>query len=221
MSAPRSTLFDFNGVLVDDEAVHLEAFRETVAPLGISLEDGVYEARYLGFDDVGAFRAMLTDAKLPATDEDVAKLVEAKKPIYMRRIASGLVVFEGARDIVLRRAALGPIAIVSGALRHEIEHVLGIMGVRDAFACIVAAEDVANGKPDPEGYERGVAALGVDKRSVVVIEDSLAGIQSARTAGVRCAGVAHTYTTGELEKAGADVVAQRIALLTDAMLDGG
>lgn len=220
MNAPRSTLFDFNGVLVDDEAVHLEAFRETVAPLGITLEDGVYEARYLGFDDVGAFRAMLTDAKLPATDADVAKLVEAKKPIYMRRIASGLVVFEGAREIVLRRAALGPIGIVSGALRHEIEHVLGIMGVRDAFACIVAAEDVAHGKPDPEGYARGVAALGVARDTVVVIEDSLAGIVSAKAAGVRCAGVAHTYSTAELASAGADVVAARIALLTDAMLDG-
>ena len=57
-----STLFDFNGVLVDDESVHLAAFREVVAPLGIVIDDATYAERYLGFDDAGAFRAMLADA---------------------------------------------------------------------------------------------------------------------------------------------------------------
>src|SRR4051794_9700373 len=57
-----ATIFDFNGVLVDDEHVHLEAFREVLAPRGIAITDDAYATRYLGFDDVGAFRAMLADA---------------------------------------------------------------------------------------------------------------------------------------------------------------
>ena len=123
-----STLFDFNGVLVDDESVHLAAFRAVMAPLGIVIDDATYAARYLGFDDAGAFRAMLVDSGAEPTDAEVARLVEAKKPLYMELIADGLVVFEGAADLVRRRAALGPVGIVSGALRHEIEHALGVMG---------------------------------------------------------------------------------------------
>jgi beta-phosphoglucomutase-like phosphatase (HAD superfamily) len=57
-----ATLFDYNGVLVDDENVHLEAFRDVLGPLGIDLEEADYWEKYLGFDDAGAFRAVLVDA---------------------------------------------------------------------------------------------------------------------------------------------------------------
>jgi len=213
-----ATLFDFNGVLVDDESVHLEAFREVVRPLGIVLTDALYQERYLGFDDAGAFRAMLTDAGQGPTDADVARLVEAKKPVYMDRIGDALVVFEGAPEIVRRRARLGTVGIVSGALRHEIEHALGVMGVRSEIAFIVAAEDATQCKPDPQGYLLGLKALGTSA-GVIVIEDSIAGIEAAKGAGLRCAAVAHSYGAEKLRAAGADVVTERIQDLTDAMLD--
>lgn len=217
-----ATLFDFNGVLIDDEAVHLAAFREVMKPLGIVIDDAIYEERYLGFDDAGAFRAMLTDAGRAPTDEEVARLIEAKKPVYMARIATDLVVFEGAKDIVERRAALGPVGIVSGALRHEIEHALGVMGVRDRVAFIVAAEDTTECKPHPEGYLLGLRALGREgaPAGVSVIEDSLAGVAAAKHAKLRCAAVAHSYPADRLTAAGADAVAARIAELTDATIDG-
>lgn len=217
-----ATLFDFNGVLVDDEAVHLAAFREVVEPLGITIDDATYEERYLGFDDVGAFRAMLADAGRAASDEDVARLVSAKKPVYMRRIAAELVVFEGAPDVVRRRAELGPVGIVSGALRGEIEHALGVMGVRDRVRFIVAAEDTTECKPHPEGYLLGLRALGAPAGApgVAVIEDSLAGVAAAKHARLRCAAVAHSYDAARLAAAGADVVAARLCELTDAMIDG-
>lgn len=218
----RATLFDFNGVLIDDEAVHLAAFRDVMKPLGITIDDAVYEERYLGFDDAGAFRAMLVDAGRRATDEEVARLIEAKKPMYMARIATDLVVFEGAKDIVVRRAELGPVGIVSGALRHEIEHALGVMGVRDRVAFIVSAEDTTECKPHPGGYLLGLRALGREAApgGVAVIEDSLAGIAAAKHAKLRCAAVAHSYPADRLAAAGADAVAARIGELTDAMIDG-
>lgn len=215
-----ATLFDFNGVLVDDESVHLEAFREVVKPLGIVLTDELYAERYLGFDDAGAFRAMLLDAGHAPTEADVAQLIAAKKPVYMDRIGDALVVFDGAAAIIRRRAKLGTVGIVSGALRHEIEHALGVMGVRGEIAFIVAAEDATQCKPDPQGYLLGVKALGQPSGAgVVVIEDSIAGIEAAKSAGLRCAAVAHSYPAEKLRAAGADVVTDRIADLTDAMLD--
>lgn len=216
-----ATLFDFNGVLVDDESVHLAAFREVLGALGITFDDATYAERYLGFDDAGAFRAMLADAGRPVTDGLVAELIEAKKPVYMDRIASALVVFDGAAEIVRRRAERGVVGIVSGALRHEIEHCLGVMGVRELVAFIVSAEDTARCKPDPEGYLLGLAALerAGAPRAAVVIEDSIAGIEAARSAGLRCVAVTHSYPEARLRAAGAAVVVNRLAELTDAVLD--
>ena len=219
-----STLFDFNGVLVDDESVHLAAFREVVRPLGIAIDDATYAERYLGFDDAGAFRAMLADAGRSPTDEDVARLIALKKPLYMELIGDSLVVFEGAPEIVRRRAKLGPVGIVSGALKDEIEHALRVMGVRDEISFIVSAEDARRCKPDPEGYilgSRVLAALvvpGDRMRNVIVIEDSVAGIQAAKAASLMCAAVAHSYPAEKLRAAGADVVAERLVDLTDEML---
>ena len=218
-----STIFDFNGVLVDDESVHLAAFRDVLRPHGVSFDDATYNERYLGFDDAGAFRAMLVDAGRTPSDADVAALVEEKKPVYMDRIGEALVVFEGAAAIVRRRAQLGVVGIVSGALRHEIEHCLGVMGVRDAVAFIVSAEDTTQCKPDPQGYVLGVEALaqaGAGAARIVVIEDSIAGIEAAKSAGLRCVAVAHSYPVERLQAAGADAVAARLADLTDALLDG-
>lgn len=218
------TIFDFNGVLVDDESVHLAAFREVLRPLGVAIDDATYAERYLGFDDAGAFRAMLTDAGKPPLDAEVARLIAAKKPLYMELITGSLVIFEGAPDIVRRRAKLGPVGIVSGALRDEIEHALRVMGVREEIAFIVSAEDTTRCKPDPEGYilgARELLSLAVQAdpmRNPVVIEDSVAGIQAAKAAGFICAAVAHSYPAEVLKAAGADVVVARIADLTDELL---
>lgn len=224
MASLVATLFDFNGVLVDDEAVHLAGFRAVLAPMGITITDEAYAERYLGFDDVGAFRAMLADAGRAPTDAEIAALVRAKVPEYMARIGGALVVFEGAADIVRRRARLGTVGIVSGALRHEIEHALGVLGVRDEVAFIVSAEDTRACKPDPEGYllgKRALAEQGHDEaKGVVVIEDSIAGVEAAKAAGLRCAAVEHSYPAARLRAAGADVVVPRLADLGDAALDG-
>jgi beta-phosphoglucomutase-like phosphatase (HAD superfamily) len=107
-----ATLFDYNGVLVDDESVHLAAFRDTLAPLGITLTDEAYVERYLGFDDRGAFEALLADNGRPVTDELVERLIEAKTPLYLKRARERLPTFEGAAAAVRRRAAAGPVVIV-------------------------------------------------------------------------------------------------------------
>lgn len=217
-----ATLFDFNGVLIDDELVHFAAFRDVVRPIGIQLEQSIYEERYLGFDDAGAFEAMFADAGEKPTRDVVERLIEAKKPVYMARIATELKVFEGAKEIVLRRAALGPVGIVSGALRHEIEHALAVMGIRDRVGFIVSAEDTTACKPHPEGYLLGLRVLGreANEHGVAVIEDSLAGVTAAKHAKLRCAAVAHSYAADRLAAAGADAVAATIAELSDAMIDG-
>ncbi|MBX3128279.1 MAG: HAD family phosphatase [Polyangiaceae bacterium] len=212
-----ATLFDFNGVLVDDEHVHLAAFREALAPLGVSLSDDDYFTRYFGFDDVGAFAAILRDAGRAAPDDLIAQLVRDKKPLYRRRAEQSLLVFEGAAELVRRRGELGPVAVVSGALRDEIELGLERLGVRDRVSVIVSAEDTAQCKPDPEGYLRARELLG--GMGGVVLEDSAAGVRAAKGGGLACIAVLHSMTEPELASAGADLIRSRIADVTDADFD--
>ena len=218
-----ATFFDFNGVLVNDEVVHFETFREVLVGLGVTLSEHDYLHRYLGFDDAGAFRAILEDSGKQASVEQVATLIEAKRPLYLARARASLPTFAGAAELVKRRAAAGPALVVSGALRDEVELGLEVLGVRSAIAAIVSAEDTTVCKPDPEGYllgmrwlaERGQEAAA---RRGLVIEDSLAGVEAAKAAKLPCIGVTHTYLEQELLGAGADAVVSSLDGIDDALL---
>ena len=217
-----ATLFDFDGVLVDSEPVHLAAFNDVLEPLGATIDARTYAERYLSLDDAGVFREILHErgGREPAEGE-VRALVEAKSPRFLERFEAGFRVFPGAAEVVARRAARGPVGIVSGALGREIAFALEKMGVSRAISFVVSAESTAVGKPDPAPYLRALdelRALGHAARAVV-IEDSLGGIASARGAGLRCIGVAHTYRADELAAAGAEAVVADLASLTDTLLD--
>jgi beta-phosphoglucomutase len=217
-------LFDYNGVLVDDEQVHWAAYCEVLRPVGIEMTQADYWEKYLGFDDIGAFRAVLTDHGQSATDAVVRALVEAKKPAYLALAEQSLVGFAGAGALLSRLARAGaPIGIVSGALRDEILLGLSILEAKSAVRFIVAAEDTTRSKPDPEGYvigrDRLVTIAGPDVvRHTLVIEDSMAGIEAAIGAGLFCLAVAHSYDANQLLAAGALDVVDRIENVTDELL---
>jgi beta-phosphoglucomutase len=214
-----ATLFDYNGVLVDDEVVHLEAFRDVLGPLGVQVSERDYWERYLGFDDAGAFRAMLEDAGQRVSAERIAALIEAKRPHYLARARGALRAFDGAAELVRARANAGPVGIVSGALRDEIALGIELLDVKDVVEFVISAEDTTASKPDPEGYRIAVERLGASAQRVIVIEDSLAGVQAAKAAGLACIAVAHSYELAQLRAAGADLVAAHIRDLTPAMFE--
>jgi len=211
----KAFLFDYNGVLVDDEHVHLEAFREALAPLGVSISETDYWERYLGFDDIGAFRAILEDAGLVRSSEEIRRLVEAKRPLYLARAEGALRGFEGAALALGLCATLGPVGIVSGALAEEIELGLSILGCREQVLFVVSAESTQHSKPDPEGYRLGLARLqgglgNLRPAEVLVVEDSVDGIRAAKAAGLPCLAVAHSYPLEQLGPAGADLALPHI-----------
>jgi beta-phosphoglucomutase len=218
-----ATLFDYNGVLANDETVHLAAFQDALLPLGITLTEADYWQKYLGFDDVGAFGAILVDAGRSADAALIAELVEAKRPLYRARAEASLPLFPGASELIRRRAAAGPVAIVSGALRDEIELGLAALGVEELIVSVVAAEDTRASKPDPHGYLLGIEALSKlvsvgHAQRALVIEDSLAGIEAAKSAGLPCIAVGHSYPEADLYAHGADLVVPDLESLDDATL---
>jgi beta-phosphoglucomutase len=200
-------LFDFNGVLVDDEPIHFQAFRRVLGSIGHALHPYAYR-RYLGLDDRGTLAAFLHDQGADAGPADMDALVEQKQATYVDLMRGPPRLFPGARDLVLGlRSNQTPLAVVSGARRTEIESVLCAAHLDGCFSTVVAAEDVDRCKPDPQGYRLGferLRRLFPDIDRGVAIEDAPAGVAAARQAGLRCIGITTTCSPAELE--GADRV---------------
>ncbi len=203
-------IFDFNGVIVNDEPQHCASLIETLAEYGHTLDRDTYYAEYLGFDDRECFRFTFERMGRPADDAAIAAAIARKSAHYERSIRESMELVPGAAEFVRAGAADGyRMAIVSGALRREIDLVLGEADIRDHFDTIIAAEDVSACKPSPEGFRKAVDALGVKAGTCVVIEDSLPGLAAARAAGIRCAMLTTSHDAGQL--AGADLIWRDLA----------
>src|ERR1700675_2722388 len=208
MDTLTAIIFDFDGVIADTEPLHFAGFRQTLAEIGISLTKSDYYANYFGYDDRGCFIAALTAHQHPTDPSALAQLMQRKARAYLESVKDHLVIFPGVREFVREAAAAYPLAIASGALRHEIEVILEQAGLRKEFLHITSAEDVTRGKPDPQPYLQALNALNRQRReqtitagSCLVIEDSIPGIRSAKTAGMKVLAVANTQTIQDLHEA--------------------
>jgi HAD superfamily hydrolase (TIGR01509 family) len=206
----EALLFDFNGVLVDDEAQHCEALQEVLTDEGLPLSREAYYADFLGFDDRMCFVEAFRRANRTLTTEHLERLVVAKARSYRAAIDRSLTVVAGAPEFVRTAAASYRLGLVSGALREEIEAVLDRIALRPLFETIVAAEDVPRCKPDPAGFLAARATLDrrrpLPARRCVVIEDSLPGLEAARAAGMPCVMLSTSHAAEALRAGGADLV---------------
>jgi len=221
----RAVIFDFDGVIADSEPLHFEGFRRVLARQGIALSRSEYYEKYLGFDDAGAFRAVLADHGQAGDDPRVAALVAAKLALFPEVIAGQSVIYEGAGACIARLAAAVPLAIASGAALEDIEVVLTGSGLRERFHAVVAAEHTPRSKPHPDPYLHavellrglGVVPAGARSREIVAIEDSVWGLQSARDAGLRTVGVTTSYPAAALDIA--DLVVPSLDAVTVERLE--
>jgi beta-phosphoglucomutase len=203
-------VFDFDGVLADSEPLHFDAFRRVLAAHGVTLTREEYDAKYLGFDDAGAFGAILRDRGQSPDAAAIETLVEEKLHVFEDVVGDRNVLFPGASECVRRLGASLPLAIASGALTQDIDLILSGTGLRDAFEVVVGAEHTPRSKPHPDPYalavrllqERGRVPSGAAAAAgCVAIEDSRWGIQSAKAAGLRCIAVTTSYEARDLTEA--------------------
>ena len=204
----RAMIFDFDGVIADTEPLHFEGLRRTLADIDIILTEADYYAHYLGFDDRGCFEEALRVNRRPITGPLVHELMQKKATAYLASIREHLIIFPGVRAFVEAAADTYPLAIASGALRREIELILEQAGIRKAFCHITSAEDVTQGKPDPQPFLHALTGLNrqrttppISPESCLVIEDSLPGIRAAKSAGMKVLAIANTHTIQDLREA--------------------
>lgn len=208
--AMRAIIFDCDGVLMDSEPLHFAAFRNVLAESGDSLTEEDYKERYLALDDRGAFEKFYRDHSRPLDKALLDTLLQRKTVVFQELVSSeGILPFPAVPEFVMAASQRYPLAVASGARRHELDMILDAAGIRTYFETIVSADDVQKGKPDPESFLQAVERLNSSgKRSTpirpdecAVIEDSREGIASAHAAGMKCIAVATSYPKFELSVA--------------------
>jgi HAD superfamily hydrolase (TIGR01509 family) len=206
----RAVIFDFNGTLSNDEPILFEIFRELFGEYGRPLSEEEYFDELAGLSDPEIVRTWL-GAENPAVDEVIERRIER----YREIVADGSSISEDVREAVRYAAKRVPVAVVSGAARPEIEPVLDAAGLTASVSIVVAAEDVAAGKPDPAGYLRALELLddGLAASDVVVFEDTEAGVASAKAAGMQCIAVLGTLAPERLVAADEIVPALDVSVM--------
>ena len=201
-------IFDFDGVIVDSEPIHLMGFQRVLREAGVEMTEAEYYREYLGYDDRDCFEAVSRNKGAGFTPDQVRRMTAAKTAIVKRALAESVQALPGAVPLIRAAAEAGlPLAICSGALRDEIVLASTAIGVGEMFHVIVAAEDVDRGKPDPQGYRLAIEALceslarPIDPGRCVVVEDSPAGIAAAKAAGTAVLGVTTSYEADSLGEA--------------------
>lgn len=191
--AIQAIVFDFDGVLADSEMLHLRVYRDLLGPSGVDITTEQYYERYLGSDDEGVFQQVAIDYKLLLGDEEIEMLIAEKARRFEALVSSADVMYATAAACVRRLGATWPLGIASGARRSEIELMLRGAQLTSAFKFIVSAGDTDHGKPAPDPYRRAAELHGVPPGACVAIEDSHAGLESARAAGMRTIAISTTY----------------------------
>lgn len=205
----RAIVFDLDGTIADTEPLHYDAFAQVLRGEGIELSLKHYAEQLIGYDDRGCFETMLRESNRTVDDGIIKQLTAQKAAIYGRMIAVRDVIYPGAADFVRRCADRFPLILVTGTLRHEAEAILGNSGLRKFFLDVIAAEDVAHGKPAPDGFLAGLGRLGfilrphpsINADECLVFEDTVAGVTAARAAGMHIAVFCQTATASQLADA--------------------
>ncbi len=200
----RAVVFDFNGTVSDDEPVLARIYQEMFAELGRPMTVEEYYEHLAGHTEEEMFTRWLGRCERTLIDDRIRR--------YNELVASGGTVDDEMRSALHLAAERLPVALVSAATRLEIDPVLEVAGVADAFTVIVSSDDVTHGKPDPESYLLAASRLGLDAGELLVFEDTDVGVAAAKAAGSYVVGL--TRTLGAARMAAADEVVERVDVAT-------
>jgi len=183
-------IFDMDGVLVDSNPMHREAWVAYNRTFGLETTDAMHQRMY-GKRNDRIIRDFFGDSLSP---EEVAARGAAKEELYREMIGDRIeeMLVPGLRDFLDRYPEV-PKAVASNAEPANVNFLLDHANLRRYFQVVVDGHQVANPKPHPEIYLRAAGLLGARPAQCIVLEDSYSGVEAARAAGMRVIGVRTTY----------------------------
>jgi len=210
---PQAFLFDLDGTLVDSERENVESVVLALRRYGAEMTDDE-RGFVIGHSWNDIYRMVVRNHGLTVSMRELIDVAVLEKDRLLEK--SGYRALPGAVDLVRRLAGLATLTVVSGASGKEVRDALTGIGVRDLFSAIVAAEDYTHGKPSPEPYLKGLAAIGAEAGRTIVLEDATPGILAARAAGLRVIAVRAGNFAG-YDLSAADVIVDTLADVTDEL----
>jgi HAD superfamily hydrolase (TIGR01509 family) len=193
-------LFDWDGTLADTRKVVLQSFQQALKTVAIQA-DANYIERRIGIGAEQTFKEILQKTGKPFDNTLIKRLVENKVQAEIN-LADKVKLFPGAKDLLESLQGKVKLALASMNNRLVIDHMLNTLHIQDCFNAIVAVEEVEKSKPDPEIFLKAAEKLGLSPAECVILEDSIFGVQAAKTAGITCIAIlTGVYSRTELEKA--------------------
>lgn len=206
----KAVLFDFNGVIINDEPIHRELVEEIIISENLRPSESEYKELCLGRSDRACLQSILSNRGRVVSEDYLTKLIANKSQAYQAKIAQldTLPIYPELKDFLTQITTRGLVAaIVSGALRQEIELVLDREGIANYFSAIVAGDEINASKPEPDGYLLAIERLNrnnpnlyLTAKDCLAIEDTPAGIKAAKQAGMQVVGIANTYPMHMLQR---------------------
>ncbi len=206
----KAVLFDFNGIIINDEAIHEKLLSQLMVEENLRPRAGEFRQLCLGRSDRACLTALLENRGRAVTPTYLDGLIARKARAYLQELEKleNLPIYPGLEDFIFNlRAATTKMAVVSGALRSEIELVLSRANLRDHFSVIVSGDDRVPSKPAPDSYLLAVDRLNqqfpdlqLKPWECLVIEDTFPGIEAAKRAGIPVVGVANSYPFHMLQR---------------------
>jgi beta-phosphoglucomutase len=198
-----AVLFDCDGVLVDSEPAHFEAFRSTLAGEDLPLSREEYFHRYLAYDDATFFSMAFNHHGRPLPELLRDSLVKRKSATLAELMADVPVMEASFAFARAARDAGYAVAVASGSHSDEVKTVLRRGGLSD-LGVMVATEDVLRGKPDPEPWLVALERLNASREPKIspeqclAFEDSIHGVRSVKAAGMQVVGLTTSYSAEDL-----------------------
>lgn len=206
----KAILFDFNGVIINDESIHQELIDNILLQENLRPSSAEYKQICLGKSDRNSLREIFKLRGRFISEKELNKLIIQKAQAYEQKIAQleSLPIYPDVIPFLSKIKESGLlIGVVSGALHSEIELVLEKGNINDYFQVIVGGDDINLSKPEPEGYLSAINLLNqqnpdrlIQASDCLAIEDTFAGITAAQNAGMQVVGIANTYPIHMLQR---------------------
>lgn len=182
--------FDLDGTLIDNEQLKAHAFAQAIQQLGGKSQPALYK-EVMGLDGETIQNHFIAQAGQPIDRQVYKKRYMA---IYTELLKTDLVIRPGARQFIQVAKAAGlHLAIVSSANAASVHYILNALAVRQYFDFVITGDHVTDKKPNPACYLLALDKMGLPKPQVMIVEDTAAGIQAAKRAGIQSIGIRHTY----------------------------
>lgn len=206
----KAVLFDFNGVIINDEPLHKTLIEEILLGENLRPDAKEHDQVCLGRSDRACLAAILERRGRVVSEDYLQSLLEKKAQKYQdyMEAETELPIYSGVDDFIRDLWGAGLVlGLVTGARRDNVEYVLDRIKIREAFAVVLTSDDITKSKPDPQGYLMAVEQLNqhysdldLIPEQCLVIEDTPSGIQAAKRAQMEVVGVANTYPFHMLQR---------------------